>query len=525
MSHRNHGLTLLALVALVGATGCLTETTLTIHADGTCTIRAEYRAPRAAVERLLAEQLLHREQDDAKAPKDMTDAELIATIRKRSPLAEAMDQIGEMKSETLEIKDGTVRIAISVSVPSLHELLTRARRLGPLLPATRRMVVSKNAKGHLRLEMHGPPVAADDIAEGLERLAPKGMKLTYRIVLPGKILTSTLPETQDKATWIAMDIEDPEKGVKQLAALFTKPIVITAEPGGLKITKKLDTAALDVGHRGARPPMADAPVVEATKGFVVSPVSVMTVSYGLLRKHDALGERSKTARGASSGVTIHCEMLLPKGHTLISSGKGRVVEAVDDKGRAIPLDAPNVHSQHYSRSSPATDRTFLDLRVPLPQRGVRALKHIEGEALVVTSSKWKTFTVADARAAPDKKLDMGKALPDATLEIRKMGKGTVDLRIVGKKGGNLVDHLQYALKFADGLEHKLKRQGHSMSSGPDRFTCTLNLANDELRREGNALVGAPTLILRAPDDVRTHKVTFTLHNVPLLEPAAGGAEF
>jgi hypothetical protein len=109
--------------------------------------------------------------------------------------------------------------------------------------------------------------------------------------------------------------------------------------------------------------------------------------------------------------------------------------------------------------------------------------------------------------------------------IRKAERGAIDLQITGKEGSWLVDHLRYALKFADGREFEAKRQGHSMSSGPERFEATLDLTAQELRQAQDVPAGALTLIIRAPDDVRRQKVTFTLQNVPLIEPKAGEAEF
>jgi hypothetical protein len=399
--------------------------------------------------------------------------------------------------------------------------------LNQVLLGTRRLVVAKNPKGHLHLELHSHlPDDEAEVAEGLERIAPQGMKLTYRMVLPGKVLTSTLPKTKDKATWVTVDITGPNKGPKQLVAAFAKPIVITSELGGLKLDGRLDSDELARHGRPHGGGWDEIPVTPAVPGFVVTPISVTTVGYGLLRGRAGLEEKHLAALRDSSRATLHCELTLPKGCHLISQDSHRVVEAVDGKGRAIPLPGRSQQT-HYpiSHGDRADDRIALELRTGLPARDARTLARLRGEVIVVTNSKWKTLTIPDAKADPEKKIDMSAVLPGAVGMIRKMDGGSVDLQIQGKEGAWLVDHLRYALKFADGREFEAKRQGHSMSSGPEHFDATLNLASEELRRGEGMPAGVPTLIVRAPDDVRRQRVTFTLQNVPLIEPKAGEAEF
>jgi hypothetical protein len=92
------------------------------------------------------------------------------------------------------------------------------------------------------------------------------MKFEWKLALPGKILSSSLPGTEGNETWLRLDAEKPES-VDAALKLVEAPLVITAELGGLKVDEPLESKKLvrSAARRSSGEP--DLPITEAGPGF------------------------------------------------------------------------------------------------------------------------------------------------------------------------------------------------------------------------------------------------------------------
>src|SRR5205814_1329240 len=79
-----------------------------------------------------------------------------------------------------------------------------------------------------------PGQQADRYGKTMARQWKTGkIKFEWKLVLPGKVVSSGLPDTQGNSTSLTLNSEKPET-LEAAVKLIGAPLVITAEPAGLK---------------------------------------------------------------------------------------------------------------------------------------------------------------------------------------------------------------------------------------------------------------------------------------------------
>ena len=525
MTRRRRVLARLLPAAFAGLLAACVEqdTTLTIRPDGTCVVRLEYRAERSRVITHL--EMMQENLPAARRPpkpyKAMNDDELAAALRKAyMEMDSDTAKHKHVKLESVTVREGAARAVIAATLGSLKDLVSHASDMGEF-PGIRRMIVEKDGDGHLRLTLHSWGRGADKAVAAFKE---RGIGGSFRLVLPGKVLTSSFPNIRDNATWVTADGKRPET-LKALAKLLAEPVVVTAELGGLKLDERLDSHV---------PPYATTlPTVEAGPDALVHPIAVTTVRYGFLGDHRKLIEANKRALDEATGVTIEAKLSAPKGRFLISVERLRVLEARDDKGRQIRPGRPHEPPTHVRRMGPLVKPAAATLRLALPARDARAIRALKGEAVVLTGSGWKEMILPNPRAERRKKIDLSRLLPGATMVVnsldsmpwhkRGLPQGMVNRRWsvgLSLKGPERICQLDVSLRFPGDHEpaRLAPRLGGEVLRGGHEWICSPVYRLDRVERQRQAKPGNPSLILRVPQTVRRERLGFTIHNIPLFEP-------
>ena len=508
---------LVAGLLALAAGGCRIDSTLTIRPDGTCTVRMEVAQHRAAVVRVMDEEWSRPGQDEEKPAARMTDAELEAAIRARLAVGAMPVVETKMKLDAIEVKDGKVRVALSATAPTVKALATDFVHLSPLLVGADQLVAEKDPKGRLRLSVGRREGSTRNVQEVIERFQLTEMLLTCRIVAPGKVLTSSLPQTKDNATWLSLDAMRPESE-KALAKYLAAPTVVTAELGGLKLDARIDSRELARPPQARDPRTARLPLVDAPPGFIVSPISVTTVSYRFLKDHRKLIAAHKQEFAGSAGLAIAAEILLPKDRRLLSAESARVVEAVDGQGRSIePGPEQRTFTLTDARGERLHGRVPMTLRLGLPAPDAGRLERLAGEAVLVTSSGWKAVEIPNLAVDPKKEIELAGVVPGCFIAITEIKGRQIRFTLRGKGHTAVFEDLAFALKLPGGEEWECRKSGHSLSSTGNVFKGTMTISVAERGKEAAA---GMTLVVRAPDRVRRERVRFTLERLPLHPPAA-----
>src|SRR6516162_913945 len=108
-------------------------------------------------------------------------------------------------------------------------------------------------------------------------LKMSGTKMEFRLILPGKVLTSGLPDSDGNTAGYSFDAKK-DASLDAIMKLYDAPAVITAEAGGLKIPEPLDSKALQRTSRGQGGMGSELPITDAGSGFIAEPQSITTTT-------------------------------------------------------------------------------------------------------------------------------------------------------------------------------------------------------------------------------------------------------
>jgi hypothetical protein len=545
------------LTAFFLLSGCVKENhmTVVINEDGSAKLTQDVLLERAIVENRMKQMAEHDDFDEdwdeddedeapakkAKKKEDVPekakksdkekDDELIETIRKKveeeNPFNNSDDV--SVKAEKIELKADTVRIVVAIAFKEMKDLLANARFLNE--QGFSGMLLDKNDKGHFRLTLqpHLSGRRKTQIQDVKRHLAAMKLKGSMKFIMPGKVVSSTLPVTKENETEFTFDAGKAED-LEAWSKTVSQPVVVTSESGKLN----LDVLPLD-SKTLARSPFtrgedagADLPLVEAGPGYRAVGQAITAVNVRFFPEAEKISAKeARILQPKRGSCTVRGKLHAPKDRLILSLNNAKLIKAVDDKNREVKgleeNDAEDEfrHTRYYGGGDGSQKSADFTLILSAPQPDAQALEEVQAEAEVVSFAKWKEFTVKELKADEKNELDLAAVLPGAKLVVEKVnfGKkkaddddddaqlsGSVSIKVLGPKE---ISQLKFDLKIPGNEE--IHSYASRSSAAPKKRSLTLNfqLYNRE------AVGTVPTLLVRYPDDLKREKVKFTLEALDL----------
>lgn len=525
-----------------GMGGENSRVTLTVKADGSLRLRNETTTSRTMTEMQLRaferySQMTEIDEDEpkpdatdsaAKPPtKPASDEELTKKIREMYETRSEFSGDDEGSLEGVQVSSNSVRITTSRTFESLKELLgENLWSWGPTVLMFEDVRVEQDTNGQFRVTFTPGKRAETYAKTSAKQWKNSKMNYEWRLELPGKILSSGLPTTRDNATWLALDAGKPES-VDAVLKLVGAPLVITAEPAGLKVTEPLEYKKLVRTSRPGAQSGKELPITDAGPGFAAEPVS-LTISTehlfpdGEKRRHDQANYFSRE----TAGTVVSTKLFPPKGRTIRSVSRARVLSAKDDKGRAIstpPGDEESGTTEYdemffNTDSSRESGAARLTLRLGLPESDAQTIETLEAEGVVMSVGGWKETTVTNVQADAQKEIDLGAVLPGAKLVITKVsGKKPQTIIQARLEGPAEVEQLDVKVKTAEerGASH-MSSQRSRKSAGKTVRNLTIQAYEYSFERNSGSSNEPLTLIVRSPQDAKRERVRFKLTALDLL---------
>ena len=523
-----------------------THTTLVIKSDGSCTLTNENVESRKMVESqvrsweryaAMSDGIDSGDDDNATPPpaekagtKPLTDGELKSKIEemydKQSDLnGEAAPKIG-----TVEISTNTVRVVASRAFSSLKDLLSQnPYTWGPsvLMAENARFEIDTNH--NLRISFTGSPASAR-YAKSMGRAWKSAkMKFDWKLVLPGKILSSDLPGSQDSTTWINLD-SDKTNTMAAALRLIGSNVVIIAEAGGITIDEPLESKKLARSAMGRNTAKSDLPITDAAGGYAAEPVGItISTVHNFPEGEKYLKDRPEAMMYGmgSSGVVVSAKLFPPKGRVIKSVSDLRVKMAKDDKGR--PITAPGEgeeggseenYTEIVSYNSGDTDKNpsaRIELRVGLPAPDAKTIDELDAEAVALTIGSWKEMTLTNVQADAKNEIDLSEVLPGAKLIIKKIA-GRSPQRIIQASlvGPAAVGQLEVKIKMNGQQGSQSNMSGRQSKTSKGVTTRNFTIQSFEFNPSGETSSGPLTLIVRSPQDMKRERLQFKLTALDLL---------
>ena len=469
------------------------------------------------------------------------DAELAAKIRdlmeSEPPLrgAEGVD----FKVESVEVDKDTVQITLSLTFADLKEFVAGAPETLGQVTGFGNWVLDKDDAGKLRLTLNPSrsegmsPRESKQMRSALTSSGFKGGSLKF--VMPGKVLSSTLPETKDNETSFSVDASKPES-LDALEKTLGQKQVIVAEPGQLAMGDlPLDSEKLAAESRGRGSPGEELPIVDAGPGYTVEPLGITTTVVHVFPEAEKIlkGRARVMPADAKAGCTIEAHLYAPKGRNLLDVSSARVLVAVDDQGRDVKPLAQDAGEgrRAYVDEDPRLffgsghgdeegQTASLTLALALPAPGAKTIAKVEGEIIVTSYAGWQEHPVTDLAADPKKEIDLGDLVPGAKMVITKVKEqkagreskvGRVTVKVTGPA---LVRQLRLETKVEGSDAGRNYGSSSSVRVSKGVVTRTVMLSYN-LQAEAAAQGKKPVLVVRFPKDLKRERVKFTMESIDL----------
>lgn len=518
------------------------HTILFIRSDGSCVLTNQVTEARRSLEMQVTswerfskmsegaddEDTANASPQPAKpAQKSFTSEELVAKVREMYQERPDAEEDEGVKIDTVEVSSNSVRLVTTRSYASLKELFSQnPYTWAPTALMFENARVETDTNRNLRITFT-PNQAAVRYAKNMTREWKSAkMKFEWKLILPGKILNSGLPNTQETSTWLELNSDKPET-LEAALKLMGTPLIITAESAGIKVDEPLESKKLVQAAWKQRGLATDLPVTEAGPGFIAEPVSISlsTIHYFPEGEKYFKDRPEASMFGMSStGAVVSAKLFPPKGREIKSVSDARVKAAKDDRGRAIAgfSEAPEEQGEYtesvtYNSNESETGAARIELRLGLPAPDAKAIDELQCEAVALTIGSWKEMVLTNVQANAKKEFDLGEVLPGAKLTIKK---------ITGRKPQKTVEATLEGPKEVSQIEVKIKqssRRGGQSNMNERRSKTTGNKSTRnitvqayEFDMSGAAESGPPTLIVRYPQDVKRERVQFKLTALDLL---------
>jgi hypothetical protein len=537
---------LLPLIPAFLMAGCIEQdVTITIQPDGACVAKVEIVAPRSMVEQQvrseeMQEAAMTRANEEGEAepaatnteakaaaeaePKPLADAELIARL-KESGIENWIPSYGatEPTVDKVEIKDDKVHVQVTARFDSLRDLVAVTPSLWSEYGFDR-LVVDTNEQAKIRFTFTSAPAMARWRKQSIEQMRVTGVRAQIKYVMPGKIISSSFSNTQDNATWFALDPQK-EETFNALLKLQETGIVIVVEAGGLKLTEPLDSKKL-VNIRVNRNAIgAELPITDAGPGFQTDALGLVANTYyvfpeAMKRLHESSPWQQQNR------LIVQAKLYCPKDRTILSAGELKLTKATADNGHNLVLvpseDDINPYFQSvgttYGQNDKARQSTRFQIPLQLPDPDAKSIDEVSGEVIVVTAGHWREQSLTELKADSGKAIDLSSILPGAKLVITKLTQkrmqSTCTIQVTGP---DTIRQLEFKLQASDtergGSTSNIQRDT-TAAKGKEKLR-SLMLTHYSFNPAGSSPALPTTLVVRMPDDVKRERVKFTLKALDL----------
>jgi formylmethanofuran dehydrogenase subunit D len=522
------------LLAQFSAEAAQQRTLTTIHADGSCQIENKSTQARAALEQQIrmTEQLQNMpDSDDAEAlqkattqtnavTNSFTDEEL-----KTKVLEMREEQFGALGADAgeqvqVEVNKDNVIVTTQSSFASIEEMLkSPVSAWGGEIFANVR--IEQDTNGHLRVTYAAEPGMKRYFKSLRSAWKMSGMRNEFKLVLPGKILSSGLNEVQENATGFTVDAKKDES-LDAYLKLMDAPTVITAERGGLTIKEPLDSKKLRRAMGQRDDADKDLPLTEGGEGFVAQPEGLMTTTIHVFPEGK---EYFKEGNGVGNqpGTMVTAKVFAPKGRTLQSLSGVRLLKATDDKGRAIEAaedeNEVSVFSSSFSPGGAQENASIqVQLRLQLPLPDAQAIDELNAEAVAVTAGAWKEMALTNITEKSTNEFDLGAVLAGAKLTLKKVVLKNNMLLINGQfKGPPTVRRLDVQVKNPSAPDQVMGNANEvKFNAKGAESTRSISINASLFSPAGGSVTGPFTLQIRFPEDLRREKISIKLKGLDLL---------
>jgi hypothetical protein len=519
------------------------HTTLVIKSDGSSTLTNEAVQPRKSLEmQVNAWERFSKMSEEDTGPDDedtpvatakpgqkaLTNEELASKLREMYQQRADGGSDAALSIRSVEVLTNSVRILTSRSFASIKELLSEhPYTWGPNALMFENARFELDTNHNLRITFT-PNQSAGRYAKNVGREWKSAkMKFDWKLVLPGKILGSGLPNTQDSATWLSLDGEKPDT-IDAVVKLIGPPLVITAESGGIRLDEPLESKNLVRAAWRQHKAEPDLPITDAAPGFLAEPVSITlsTVRYFPEGEKYFKDRPEGSIFGlGSTGTVVSAKLFPPKGREIKSVSSLKVKAARDDKGRPIPgIVEGNENAESYSEfrsydsdESEKGGAARIELRMSLPAPDAKTIDELEGELVALTIGGWKEMVLTNVQADTNKEIDLSEVLPGAKLIVKKIG-GRKPQKIVEAsiEGPKEVSQIEVKIKLGTRRAGQSNMNERRSTTSGNKTTRNITVRAYQFEMGGPADSGPPTLLIRYPQDVKRERVQFKLTALDLL---------
>lgn len=508
------------------------NTVLTIHADGTSKLVSRTIQPRAILEQEIRsmERFQQMTEGGAKTspgtntaaakPKPLSDQEL--TQKVRDLWSERTSRFGEGSGNKIDVKleKDKIETDSTRTFASLKELLQQGSSIwsaGGVAFSNTRLETDTN--GLLRLTLTPITSAPRYVRMMKAQWKLSGTKSTLKLVFPGKVVSSSFPEKQTNATWMVIDASD-DASLDAAMKMYEKPVVITAEAGGLKLNEPLESRALQRSLRGGEMAGEDLPITDAGPGFVAEALTVTTTTIHVFPQGTNYANNDMFGNSPQAGVVIRAKLFAPRGRTLLSVSGARILKATDDKGREIKPGEDGGESMFQSYSGGSSEQSSampFQLQLQLPRPDAQAINELDGEVIAVTAGNWKEMTLTNLQQNATNELDLSAVLPEAKLAITKLevnkNQTTLQARITGPK---TIRSLELKAEIPGNHQFNSNSSDRGFHTRNGKSTRTISIQGYAWG-DGNLSSQSPlVLVVRHPEDLHRERVHFNLKALDLL---------
>jgi hypothetical protein len=508
--------------------------TLTIRADGSSEFKSEGVMPRK-----LVEQQVRRWERSKDADEDAEAGQTTETIASNSETNAAYSdqQLQQKYREQLQDQDdgaNPARIKVEVAgeavrvetvrpFSSLEDLLGNAREIWWRAGVMTENVRLESTNGLLQVTFFPAPISAAYAKRIRLQWKQSGLTNLFVLNLPGKIISSGFPQTATNSTWFLVNPKQ-EETLDLALKLQEKPLVVTAELGGLKIEQPLESKTLQPAARSGPEAGSDLPLTDAGPGFQTEALGLTITTLHLFPEGEKHFKASPMSEMQGTGVVVNAKLFAPKGRSLLFTENPRVVQAKDNQGRKILLSYSESEHNRYSRTSSFSSEdsedansTQISLPLALPQADAESIDELVGEVTVVTAGSWKKMSLTNVQQNATNEIDLSKILPGATLILKTLSLKPEQLQIQAiVKGPPAVTQLAFTAEIPGREGFNSHSYDQNSRTTGNKTTRTVSIQGYSFGSENKASSGTVNLIVRIPEERRREKVRFTLQGLDLL---------
>src|SRR5262245_41146893 len=151
----------------------------------------------------------------------------------------------------------------------------------------------------------------------------------------------------------------------------------------------------------------------------------------------------------------------------------------------------------------------LSLRLKLPEPDARSIEELVGEAIVVSTGRWREMSLTNLTATATNDIDLAAILPGARFTLTKLTQRnrqtTLQMRLTGPPS---IREIDIELTSRDGSRGGASGSDRNFTAkGPDS---TRSIQIDRYTYDGTDDKGPITLRVRFPEDRKKERLQFTL---------------